>query len=162
MEGDPQPRTQAPACRGCAVYTFEPEATHPELTWCPSGGLRKPPLDLQSGLLKTPQPQRSPPLWVAERGRSHALTPPHTLPSPPSAPPEPGALEGPRRPFLPGHGGDPLRLSCCCSLVARSRPTLCDPADCGPPGSSIHGILQSRTLEWVAVSSSRGTSQPTD
>ena len=29
---------------------------------------------------------------------------------------------------------------------------LCDPMDCGPPGSSVHGILQARTLEWVAIS----------
>ena len=32
---------------------------------------------------------------------------------------------------------------------------LCDPTDCSPPGSSVHGILQTRTLEWVAISSSR-------
>ena len=31
-------------------------------------------------------------------------------------------------------------------------PTLCDPMDCSPPGSSVHGILQARTLEWVALS----------
>ena len=36
--------------------------------------------------------------------------------------------------------------------------TLCDPMDCSPPGSSVHGILQARILEWV-VSSSRGSSQ---
>ena len=34
--------------------------------------------------------------------------------------------------------------------------TLCDPMDCSPPGSSVHGILQARILEWVVVSSSRG------
>ena len=33
-------------------------------------------------------------------------------------------------------------------------PTLCDPIDSSPPGSSVHGILQARTLEWVAISSS--------
>ena len=38
--------------------------------------------------------------------------------------------------------------------------TLCDPMDCDPPGSSVHGILQATTLEWVAMSSSRGSSQP--
>ena len=38
--------------------------------------------------------------------------------------------------------------------------TLCDPMDCSPPGSSVHGILQARLLEWVAISSSRGSSQP--
>ena len=40
--------------------------------------------------------------------------------------------------------------------------TLCNPLDCGPPGSSIHGILQARTLEWVAISFSRGSSQTRD
>ena len=39
---------------------------------------------------------------------------------------------------------------------------LCDPVDCSLPGSSVHGILQARILEWVAVSSSRGSSQPRD
>ena len=35
-------------------------------------------------------------------------------------------------------------------LVVQSCLTLCDPMDCSPPGSSVHGILQARTLEWVA------------
>ena len=39
-------------------------------------------------------------------------------------------------------------------------PTLCDPMDCSPPGSSVHGILQARILEWVAVPFSRGSFQP--
>ena len=34
----------------------------------------------------------------------------------------------------------------------QSCPTLCDPIDCSPPGSPIPGILQARTLEWVAIS----------
>ena len=38
--------------------------------------------------------------------------------------------------------------------------TLCDPMDCSPPGSSAHGILQARILEWVAIPFSRGSSQP--
>ena len=38
------------------------------------------------------------------------------------------------------------------SEVAQSCPTLCNPVDCSPPGSSIHGILQARILEWVAIS----------
>ena len=42
------------------------------------------------------------------------------------------------------------------------RPTLCDPMDCSPPGSSIHGIFQARVLEWVAISFSRGSSPPRD
>ena len=41
-------------------------------------------------------------------------------------------------------------------------PTLCNPMDCRTPGSSLHGILQARILEWVAISSSRGSSQPKD
>ena len=40
--------------------------------------------------------------------------------------------------------------------------TLCDPMDCSLPGSSVHGILQARILEWVAMSSSKGSSQPWD
>ena len=36
--------------------------------------------------------------------------------------------------------------------VTQSCLTLCDPMDCSPPGSSIHGILQARILEWVAIS----------
>ena len=47
-------------------------------------------------------------------------------------------------------------------LVAQSCPTLCDPMDCGPPDSSVRGILQARILEWVAVPFSRGSSQPRD
>ena len=41
-------------------------------------------------------------------------------------------------------------------------PTLCDPMDYTPPGSSVHGILQARILEWVAISFFRGASQPRD
>ena len=39
-------------------------------------------------------------------------------------------------------------------------PILCDPMDCKPPGSSVHGIFQARILEWVAISLSRGSSEP--
>ena len=42
-----------------------------------------------------------------------------------------------------------------CVLVAQSRPTLCNPIDCSPPGPSVHWILQARTLEWVAISFSK-------
>ena len=41
-------------------------------------------------------------------------------------------------------------------------PTLCDPVDRSPPGSSVRGILQARILEWAALPSSRGSSQPRD
>ena len=48
------------------------------------------------------------------------------------------------------------------SEVAQSCPTLCDPKDCSLPGFSVHGICQARVLEWVAISFSRGSSQPRD
>ena len=48
------------------------------------------------------------------------------------------------------------------SEVTQSCPTLCDPVDCSPPGSSIHGILQARILEWVAISFFRRSSWPKD
>ena len=47
-------------------------------------------------------------------------------------------------------------------LVAQSCLTLCDPVDCSLPGSSVHGILQARIVEWVDMPSSRGSSQPRD
>ena len=43
-----------------------------------------------------------------------------------------------------------------CVLVAHSCPTLGDPMNCSPPGSSVHGILQVRILEWVAIPFSKG------
>ena len=49
---------------------------------------------------------------------------------------------------------------CVCVLVAQSCLTLCDPVDCSPPGSSVHGILPARILEWVAIPFSRGFSNP--
>ena len=48
------------------------------------------------------------------------------------------------------------------SLNSLSCLTLCDPMDCGLPGFSIHLIFQARTLEWVAISFSRRSSQPRD
>ena len=48
------------------------------------------------------------------------------------------------------------------SEVAQLCLTLCDPVDCSLPGSSLHGILQARILEWVAISFSRGSSQLRD
>ena len=53
-----------------------------------------------------------------------------------------------------------------CLLVmyvhTQDQPTLCDPMDCSPPGSSLHGTFQARVLEWVAISASRRSSQPRD
>ena len=48
------------------------------------------------------------------------------------------------------------------SEVAQSCQTLCDPMDCSLPSSSVHGILQARILEWVAISFSRRSSWPRD
>ena len=47
-------------------------------------------------------------------------------------------------------------------VCAQSYPTLCNPTGCSLPGSSVHGSLQARILEWVAISSSKGSSQPRD
>ena len=54
----------------------------------------------------------------------------------------------------------PFAVACC--FVAQLHLTLCDPVDCSPPGPSVHGILQARILEWVAISFSRGSSWPRD
>ena len=47
-------------------------------------------------------------------------------------------------------------------LVAQSCPILCDPTNCSLPGFSVHGILQARILEWIAIPFSRGSSWPRD
>ena len=46
--------------------------------------------------------------------------------------------------------------------VTQSCPSLCDPMGCSPPGSSVQGIFQARILKWVAISFSKGSSQPRD
>ena len=51
---------------------------------------------------------------------------------------------------------------CRMRLCAQTCPILCNSMDCSPPGSSVHGILQARLLEWVGFSSSRGSSWPRD
>ena len=50
----------------------------------------------------------------------------------------------------------------CACLVVQLHLTLCNPIDCSLPGSSVHGILHARILEWVAMPSFRGLSQPRD
>ena len=65
------------------------------------------------------------------------------------------------------HGDEGASASVPCSgantpKVVQSCPTLCDPMDCNPPGSSAHGILQARILEWVATSFSGRSSRPRD
>ena len=53
-------------------------------------------------------------------------------------------------------------IICTCAQSLQSCPTLSDPTYCSLPGSSVHGILQARILEWVAMLSSRGSSLPRD
>ena len=56
-----------------------------------------------------------------------------------------------------------LHPPCCvCAKLLQSCLTLCDPMDCSPPGSSVHGILQARILEWVAMLFFRGATWPRD
>ena len=55
-----------------------------------------------------------------------------------------------------------LYEECVRAKSLQSRPTLCDPMDHSLPGSSVHGILQAKILEWVAMLSSRGSSWPRD
>ena len=52
--------------------------------------------------------------------------------------------------------------SVCHTQLLQSCLTLCDPMDSSPPGSSVHGILQARILEWFSMTASRGSSQPRD
>ena len=49
-----------------------------------------------------------------------------------------------------------------CAKLLQLCPTLCNPMDCSLPGSSVHGILQARILEWVTMPSSRGSSLPSN
>ena len=77
--------------------------------------------------------------------------------------PRPGASAWPSlQPHLLDGGTDePLRLSRERRACVRSAVSdCCDPMGCGPPGSSVHGVLQARILEWAAVSFSSGPSQP--
>ena len=53
-------------------------------------------------------------------------------------------------------------IHCLYTKSLQSCLTFCDPMDYSRPGSSVHGIVQARTLEWVAVPSSRGSSGPRD
>ena len=63
-------------------------------------------------------------------------------------------------PFILGTEHD-IWLMCACP-VTQSGPTVCDSMDCSQRGSSVHGLLQARILEWVAIAFCRGSSQPRD
>ena len=58
---------------------------------------------------------------------------------------------------LSSHPPPPHSEPLCCRLVAKLCPTLCNPTDYSPPGSSVCGISQAKILEWVAISFSRGS-----
>ena len=53
-----------------------------------------------------------------------------------------------------------IHCACVHAQLLHSCPTLCNSMNCSPPGSSVHGILQARILEWVVMPFSRGSSQP--
>ena len=53
-------------------------------------------------------------------------------------------------------------ITLCLCMCAQSCRTLCNPVDCSLPGFSVHGISQAKTVEWVAISSSRGSSRLSD
>ena len=55
-----------------------------------------------------------------------------------------------------------LWLTSSCAQSLQLYPALCYPVGCSQPGSSLHGIIQARILEWVAISSSRGSFQSKD
>ena len=55
-----------------------------------------------------------------------------------------------------------IKMECVHAKSLQSCPTLCNPMDWGPPGSTVLGILQARVLEWIAIPSSRGSSRPRD
>ena len=60
-----------------------------------------------------------------------------------------------------GRSGRGTGYSCCAELLSRA-PLFCDPVDCSPPGSAIHGVFQTRTLACTAVCFCRGSSRPRD
>ena len=51
---------------------------------------------------------------------------------------------------------------CVCVVVTQSCPNLCDPMDCSPPGSSVHGICQARILKWISIPFAKESSQRRD
>ena len=65
-------------------------------------------------------------------------------------------------PTIRNQTGQTLLTTCMHAKSVQSCLTLCDPTDCSPPGFSIHGILQARILEWLAMPSSRRSSWPRD
>ena len=58
--------------------------------------------------------------------------------------------------------GEIAKVACVRAKLFQWYQTLCNPLDCSPLGSSVHGILQARILEWVAMPSPRGSFRPRD
>ena len=97
----------------------------------------------------------------AEDVGGRGLTGPEGRARPPSSPVPEGCI--PRGPTASQQVGRKLeRFLIPDVLVAQLCLTLCHPVDCSPPGSSVHGILQARLVEWVAIHFSRGSSRPRD
>ena len=84
-----------------------------------------------------------------------SLIVPHSFPSPFSH----GFSTDLHQPSLNYYKNFPKGVYIAAGKSLQSRPTFCSPIDGSPPGSSVHGILQARILEWVATPSSRGSSQ---
>ena len=99
------------------------------------------------------------PSWAAGSPWATAWGELAQVPGSPSMDPTCETVEGLEGEPLPHLG---LNSPCPWLHSAQSCPTLCDPMDCSPPGSSVHGISQARILEWVAVPSSSGSSRPRD
>ena len=88
--------------------------------------------------------------------------PPGYLPDPGIEPTSPVAPALQADSLLLSHWESPGNMTCMCAKSLQSCPTLCNPVDCSPPGSSVHEILQSCILEWAAMPFSRGSSQLRD
>ena len=73
-----------------------------------------------------------------------------------------GSIPGSRRLSGEGNGPQVLFYFLGCVLSCLVMYNCCNPTDCSPPGSSVHGISQARILKWVAISYSRRSSQPRD
>ena len=129
------------------------------------------PRSMGEGMEQDPVPKQE--LKPAAPFPSRPAFPPQSpLPSQPtvldgSSPPQSPSIPEGRTPgasaSLKTHG--PRALSSViirCLLVTQSCPTLCHTMDCSLPGSSVHGILQARILEWVGIPFSRGSSPPRD
>ena len=135
---------------GCAVVTAPPDLSiFQEPKWILVQ--MTPTQEGPGALIRPPTPEEQPPPWVLL-----VLCPSKELSG--------LSCWRFRAPNLKGnissaHNSLTSRSSC---LVTRLWFTLCDPMDCRPPDSSVHGILQARILEWVSILFSRGSSRPRD